>query len=243
MRDPRTSWICSSGPVSTGELFSGASVQRARGRPAGGERPPGRSAPGSAVRLRQLGGRGEGGVNEVMEATDQEVITLESNLPRIRAVAPGSAAAAAAGAGHGAAAKLGSRRGRVARFAPVAGEPGSERSCCPRRLPRCPAERPPLPAAGGAGRLAALALALASHFTQPPLPHGRRGPRRYPPKRARPPASSFPEQRPSNGPEATSRCRAGHRPGVSPPRLTAAVGRPGYCPSFPRGAGVSGYLA
>lgn len=150
MRDPRTSWICSSGPVSAGELFSGASVQRARGRPAGGQRPPGRSAPGSGVRLRQRGGRGEGGVNEVMEATNQEVITLESNLPRIPAVAPGSAAAA--GAGHGAAAKLGSRRGRVARFTPVAGEPGSERGCCPRRLPRCPAERPPLPAAGGAGR-------------------------------------------------------------------------------------------
>lgn len=150
MRDPRTSWICSSGPVSTGELFSGASVQRARGRPAGGECPPERSAPGSGVRLRQPGGRGEGGVNEVMEATNQEVITLESNLPRIRAVAPGSAAAA--GAGHGAAAKLGSRRGPVARFTPVAGEPGSERSCCPRRLPRCPAERPPLPTVGGAGR-------------------------------------------------------------------------------------------
>lgn len=150
MRDPRTSWICSSGPVSTGELFSRASVQRARGRPAGGECPPGRSAPGSGVRLRQPGGRGEGGVNEVMEATNQEVITLESNLPRIRAVAPGSAAAA--GAGHGAAAKLGSRRGPVARFTPVAGEPGSERSCCPRRLPRCPAERPPLPTVGGAGR-------------------------------------------------------------------------------------------
>lgn len=150
MRDPRTSWICSSGPVSTGELFSGASVQRARGRPAGGECPPGRSAPGSGVRLRQPGGRGEGGVNEVMEATNQEVITLESNLPRIRAVAPGSAAPA--GAGHGAAAKLGSRRGPVARFTPVAGEPGSERSCCPRRLPRCPAERPPLPTVGGAGR-------------------------------------------------------------------------------------------
>lgn len=150
MRDPRTSWICSSGPVSTGELFSGASVQRARGRPAGGECPPGRSAPGSGVRLRQPGGRGEGGVNEVMEATNQEVITLESNLPRIRAVAPGSAAAA--GAGHGAAAKLGSRRGPVARFTPVAGEPGSERSCCPRRLPRCPAERPPLPTVGGASR-------------------------------------------------------------------------------------------
>lgn len=150
MRDPRTSWICSSGPVSTGELFSGASVQRARGRPAGGECPSGRSAPGSGVRLRQRGGRGEGGVNEVMEATNQEVITLESNLPRIRAVAPGSAAAA--GAGHGAAAKLGSRRGPVARFTPVAGEPGSERSCCPRRLPRCPAERPPLPTVGGAGR-------------------------------------------------------------------------------------------
>lgn len=150
MRDPRTSWICSSGPVSTGELFSRASVQRARGRPAGGECPPGRSAPGSGVRLRQRGGRGEGGVNEVMEATNQEVITLESNLPRIRAVAPGSAAAA--GAGHGAAAKLGSRRGPVARFTPVAGEPGSERSCCPRRLPRCPAERPPLPTVGGAGR-------------------------------------------------------------------------------------------
>lgn len=148
MRDPRTSWICSSGRVSAGELFSGASVQRTRGRPAGGERPPGRSAPGSGVRLRQRGGRGEGGVNEVMEATNQEVITLESNLPRIPAVAPGSAAAA----GHGAAAKLGSRRGRVARFTPVAGEPGSERGCCPRRLPRCPAERPPLPAAGGAGR-------------------------------------------------------------------------------------------
>lgn len=148
MRDPRTSWICSSGLVSAGELFSGASVQRARGRPAGGERPPGRSAPGSGVRLRQRGGRGEGGVNEVMEATNQEVITLESNLPRIPAVAPGSAAAT----GHGAAAKLGSRRGRVARFTPVAGEPGSERGCCPRRLPRCPAERPPLPAAGGAGR-------------------------------------------------------------------------------------------
>lgn len=78
--------------------FSGASVQRARGRPAGGECPPGRSAPGSGVRLRQPGGCGEGGVNEVMEATNQEVITLESNLPRIRAVAPGSAAAA--GAGH-----------------------------------------------------------------------------------------------------------------------------------------------
>lgn len=156
MRDPRTSWICSSGPVSAGELFSGASVQRTRGRPAGEERPPGRSAPRSGVRLRQRGGREEGGVNEVMEATNQEVITLESNLPRIPAVAPGSAAAAAAG--HRAAAKLGSRRGRVARFTPVAGEPGSERGCCPRRLPRCPAERPPLPAAGGAGRL-------------PPSPH------------------------------------------------------------------------
>lgn len=150
MRDPRTSWICSSGPVSAGELFSGASVLRTRGRPAGPERPPGRSAPRSGVRLRQRGGSGGGAVNEVMEATNQEVITLESNLPRIRAVAPGSAAAA--GAGHGAAAKLGSRRGRVARFTPVAGEPGSERGCCPRRLPRCPAERPPLPAAGGAGR-------------------------------------------------------------------------------------------
>lgn len=125
-------------------------------RAAGEGAPGGRGASPGAVSARvrcpspAAGWPRRGGVNEVMEATNQEVITLESNLPRIRAVAPGSAAAA--GAGHGAAAKLGSRRGRVARFTPVAGEPGSERSCCPRRLPRCPAERPPLPTAGGAGR-------------------------------------------------------------------------------------------
>lgn len=138
-------------------------------------------------------------MNEVMEATNQEVITLESNLPRIRAVAPGRAAAAAA-----------QQRQRQ--------------------------RGPPLPAAGGAGRPPPSPLTSYSrHFRMdaaaPPGATRQNAP-------ARPPASSLPERRPSNGPEATSRCRVGRRrPGTSPPRLTAAVGEPGCCPSFPRGAG------
>lgn len=55
---------------------------------------------------------GKGGVNEVMEATNQEVITLESNLPRVRRCRLGwvwQAAAAAAGGALAAAAGEASR--------------------------------------------------------------------------------------------------------------------------------------
>lgn len=51
----------------------------------GGVTPLWRSAPRGRCAPQALGRPGERGVvNEVMEATNQEVITLESNLPRIR---------------------------------------------------------------------------------------------------------------------------------------------------------------
>lgn len=85
MRDPRTSWICSSGLVRTGELSSRASVQQEKGCTGGGVAPLWRSVQGVRCPLRSPGRPGERGVvNEVMEATNQEVITLESNLPQIR---------------------------------------------------------------------------------------------------------------------------------------------------------------
>lgn len=85
MRDPRTSWICSSGLVRTGELSSCASVQLERRCTGVGATPRWWSVQGVPCPPQSLGRPGERGlVNEVMEATNQEVITLESNLPRIR---------------------------------------------------------------------------------------------------------------------------------------------------------------
>lgn len=136
MRGPRTSWICSSGLVRAGELFSGAGGW---GCTRGGVPPPRRSVPGHSARLGPWGGRGEGVVNEVMEATNQEVITLESNLPRFRHGRCRGARRAAGQRraqrrprepGRRAAGKLGTRGGRVARCAPAAEEPGSECGCC-----------------------------------------------------------------------------------------------------------------
>lgn len=137
MRDPRTSWICSSGPVRTGN-FSAVHWRSEQGvHPRRGASPGAGSAGcASTSGTRRLG---EGGVNEVMEAANQEVITLESNLPRIRRCrfrvgSPGAVrlpgGALAVAAGHRAAVKLGTRHGRVARFTPVAEEPGSDWGCC-----------------------------------------------------------------------------------------------------------------
>lgn len=211
-------------------------ARRAGSVPRGGQRP------GSGVRLRQPGGRGEGGVNEVMEATNQEVITLESNLPRIRAVAPGRAAAAAAQQrqrqGPGAEPRLswGVSAGELRASPQLPGNQEVSGAVVPAACHAVRPRGPPLPAAGGAGRPPPSPLTSYSrHFRMdaaaPPGATRQNAP-------ARPPASSLPERRPSNGPEATSRCRVGRRrPGTSPPRLTAAVGEPGCCPSFPRGAG------
>jgi hypothetical protein len=111
------------------ELSSGASGKQERGCTEGGVPPLARSVLGARCPPQALGGRGEGGVNEVMEATNQEVITLESNLPRTRRCRSRGARRAAAaggrgagsGAGSRAAVKLGTRGGRVARFAPRRG--------------------------------------------------------------------------------------------------------------------------
>lgn len=66
------------------ELFSCASVQQERGCTEGGVTPLWRSVQGVQCPPQSPGRPGERGVvNEVMEATNQEVITLESNLPRI----------------------------------------------------------------------------------------------------------------------------------------------------------------
>lgn len=57
-----------------------------------------RSVPGVQCPPQSLGRPGERGVvNEVMEATNQEVITLESNLPRIRRCRFGVGLASSAG--------------------------------------------------------------------------------------------------------------------------------------------------
>lgn len=215
MRDPRTSWICSSGPVRTGELFSRASVQQERGCTEGGWLPCSSLCWGYSVHLTVTGAAGgKGGVNEVMEATNQEVITLESNLPRIRRCRfrVGSASSSSSCRAerwqrvleNGAAVKLGTRGRMSCALHPSCW--GTRKwvrllslgCACHAVWP----ERPLLPAVGGGGLLQGT-LATPARFslqtssTIPWLPHGPGSQGRcpvdqYPPKKkcSDPPSSA-----------------------------------------------------
>lgn len=191
-----------------------------------------------------------------MEATNQEVITLESNLPRLRHGRCRGARRAARQRraerwqrepGRRAAGKLGTRGGRVARCAPAAEEPGSECGCCLSAAPATLSGRRGRSARGRGRRAPRWTLAAPAPFFSDRV-HGpttsawtgQPGPcpvDRYPPKKMPDPPHLV--QPRSNGSGRVTRrgaARGAASPGRPPPLPHHLGGSEevGSCP-FPRG--------
>lgn len=162
-----------------------------------------------------------------MEATNQEVITLESNLPGLRRRRSGAGrACSGAAAGRALAAEpgeVGHSGADELRASPRLREPGSERSCCPWR--RCHAvwpERPPPPAAGARLGGGSPSRASPGAWARPALPRGpgsagRTGTRQNPPDPPCPAQPALCRLR-SNGPGQGHRVPQSSR-AASPGRL------------------------